>query len=698
MQIHELNNFTGTLGAGAYLAVDDGNDTGKLSTQQLLAATEARIDNIIAGPAPSAEEIVDARLGDDGVTYPSLGDAIRDQVSDLKDDLGEITYNMFSTKDITAYYNMTYDGKHFTNTVADTKTYVVAQLLLYSGSTLNEVIPFSSVSLGRTAVTFVPQNDADAIMFRHSGSKKDLGFRFDCTLTAGQSYNASFYCSSDTPNAVGGFVVYDFQLEQSSVTSPYLPKMTATDYVAREQFITPEMFGAIGDGITDDTLAIQNAIYSGYYGGYSTIRLKNKTYKVNSRLYFTSNIKIIGDNGATILWNDSITGEDALFSGSALHDITIENITFDFGTQNVLRYGISLINSHNITVRNCVFTHGYGYAWRINNDYDVLFENCDFNSITGGTGNPGGGIFGSNFHDVRVSKCSCDTIDDHFVYIAGTTESYNVIVENCVCFKTGQNGLTNGSAICVYALAHDVVITGNIIRQSASGIYVGKYGEYTTLPQNILISNNIISYVTQNGIHIEGLSDSAMVTRLSIVGNVVRSSAQDAIKLIYSAYVTCAENVVAFPTRYGIALDRVAYSTFTGNVITEVTNTALMVGSGTRACIYCKFDNMFLMQASGDYASYGLYSRNANYCEYTNIKAINFRNNYVYGGGAYNSYINSQSESETKSIYFTNDITRADYHNVGDVVIASNPTVGNPVMWICTEAGAPGTMTPMVTL
>ena len=89
MQIHELNNFTGTLGAGAYLAVDDGNDTGKLSTQQLLSATEARIDNIIAGPAPSAEEIVDARLGADGVTYPSLGDAIRDQVSDLKADIND---------------------------------------------------------------------------------------------------------------------------------------------------------------------------------------------------------------------------------------------------------------------------------------------------------------------------------------------------------------------------------------------------------------------------------------------------------------------------------------------------------------------------------------------------------------------------------------------------------------------------------
>lgn len=89
MQIHELNNFSGTLGSGAYLAVDDGNDTGKVSKTQLFAATEARIDNIIAGDAPSAAEIVDARLGADGVTYPSLGGAIRGQVTDVKSDFKE---------------------------------------------------------------------------------------------------------------------------------------------------------------------------------------------------------------------------------------------------------------------------------------------------------------------------------------------------------------------------------------------------------------------------------------------------------------------------------------------------------------------------------------------------------------------------------------------------------------------------------
>ena len=101
MQIHELNNYNGNLDSSAYLAVDNGSDTGKVSTVELLADTNAavsqldtvlngRIDNIVSGgEAPSASEIVDARYGADGVTYPSLGAAIRYQVTDLKSDLGD---------------------------------------------------------------------------------------------------------------------------------------------------------------------------------------------------------------------------------------------------------------------------------------------------------------------------------------------------------------------------------------------------------------------------------------------------------------------------------------------------------------------------------------------------------------------------------------------------------------------------------
>lgn len=106
MQIHELNNYSGSLD-DAYLAADNGSDTGKMKTTALTDPLNARIDNIIAGPAPSAAEIVDARLGADGVTYPSLGAAIRDQVTDLKSDLTDIAdtgFNQFDkTKLISGY-------------------------------------------------------------------------------------------------------------------------------------------------------------------------------------------------------------------------------------------------------------------------------------------------------------------------------------------------------------------------------------------------------------------------------------------------------------------------------------------------------------------------------------------------------------------------------------------------------------------
>ena len=100
MQIHELNNFSGTLGSGAYLAVDDGTDTGKLSTQGLLASTEARIDNLVSSVTVDSE-VIDARYGADGVTYPSLGAAIRTQVSDLKDDINYLIKTQYLTNLIT---------------------------------------------------------------------------------------------------------------------------------------------------------------------------------------------------------------------------------------------------------------------------------------------------------------------------------------------------------------------------------------------------------------------------------------------------------------------------------------------------------------------------------------------------------------------------------------------------------------------
>lgn len=86
-------------------AIHDGIETcykeGKAGATDLVAREEisqvdavlsARIDEIIApsGEAPSAAEVTDARIGADGMTYTSLGGAVRGQVTDLKSDLNDI--------------------------------------------------------------------------------------------------------------------------------------------------------------------------------------------------------------------------------------------------------------------------------------------------------------------------------------------------------------------------------------------------------------------------------------------------------------------------------------------------------------------------------------------------------------------------------------------------------------------------------
>lgn len=89
MEIHELNTFSGTLGASDYFATDNGNDTSKVSAADMFAPLNARIDNIIAGgTAPSEAEVTDARLGATdlgGVQYASLGAAVRGQAEALFD-------------------------------------------------------------------------------------------------------------------------------------------------------------------------------------------------------------------------------------------------------------------------------------------------------------------------------------------------------------------------------------------------------------------------------------------------------------------------------------------------------------------------------------------------------------------------------------------------------------------------------------
>lgn len=129
MQIHELNDYNGPFDEGAFVVVDNGSDTGKAPVPSILqeamnaiAAANARINNIIAGgAAPSEAEIIDARLGGNGVSYPSLGDSIRGQYNELNADL----YALSKSEDL-SWLALEHNGYYLKNDDTITQNSVLA--------------------------------------------------------------------------------------------------------------------------------------------------------------------------------------------------------------------------------------------------------------------------------------------------------------------------------------------------------------------------------------------------------------------------------------------------------------------------------------------------------------------------------------------------------------------------------------------
>lgn len=247
MQIHELNNFSGTLGSGSYLAIDDGNDTGKISKTQLFAATEARIDNIIAGPAPSAEEIVDARLGDDGVTYPSLGDAIRDQFSDVKsalNDIEENTDNLWTFGDTGSFVR----NKNYASYALAKGEYTIGALVTSTdadSTTTSMVFTYSD-----STTEFVNFNRNKWMLRQVTLSKNVVSVQFYAS-------NNWSHSSGDTASWSNILILKGAYSEVPT----YIPYKTAVDYEIRDRFGSEKSSCIIASGFYRDNIMEHNGRY-----------------------------------------------------------------------------------------------------------------------------------------------------------------------------------------------------------------------------------------------------------------------------------------------------------------------------------------------------------------------------------------------------------------------------------------------------
>ena len=163
-------------------------------------------------------------------------------------------------------------------------------------------------------------------------------------------------------------------------------------------YVTPQMFGAIGDGVADDTNAIVQAMNAN-----KDVYFPKGTYLVNNTIYINSNTTILLSASAVI--KPTSTGFPLFYM------LNVENINISGGT---IQEAILCINSS-----NCVISNSRCSNFQTNNANDCIIDGCNIQAIT---------IIDSNNF-----KCVNTNITQ--VGLSGNTKADFI---NCVISSTGS--------------------------------------------------------------------------------------------------------------------------------------------------------------------------------------------------------------------------------------------------------------------
>ena len=450
------------------------------------------------------------------------------------------------------------------------------------------------------------------------------------------------------------------QLENDSgfITADDLPEMNLEGYAKKEEVYTKEQidgkgfitaqdlpksehinvkdFGAVGDGVTDDTAAIKTAIASVPENG--TLYFPIGVYRVDN-IMLKSNMIVKGDGkGSVVKLNNNapLTNVDEYddywnncFTIYQTSNVTIENIALDGNKENNSATGAAtdyrlngvIIQKSTDIILNRIYAYNNGYHGCIMSDdvYRVEISDSEFynngfrpfhghgtivdckfinnrcvNNGLGVSGDTTTGYDGLFFFDdcqrLLINGNYVETNTNAGIDLGGSvlgngsdTSEYkgssNIIVTNNIIKKTDTSTKTPSGIQLIPALLDKVTIEGNTIMDCRFGVR-GQESSYSPLGSYINICNNI--FRTTYGIYCP------VVLKYANISN--------------NQFVTCPEG--------GVILAGATDTQITGNMFetigawTSATDKDGIVMTNCKRTIIA--NNRFYNKSTGHWAQYGV--------------------------------------------------------------------------------------------
>jgi hypothetical protein len=380
-------------------------------------------------------------------------------------------------------------------------------------------------------------------------------------------------------------------------------------------------YGAIGDGVANDTAAIQAALTAAFNAGGGSVYVPTGTYKITLPLIVRSNTSLFGDGVSSVIYNTTtvLPPEGDVIHVGYGYEWNQNGQKFNPASDNdatmaeLLVNDFSNITTQNVSVSNlCVKANGPGLGvWTLNAS-DVVIDNIwSIDTLTPiNVANDAGGwqaacynvsvsnifqisiVVGNSWYDlvfvgsaikVSISKCfnNPDTPSglDGMIVISG---GKYVNVSDCHLIGTipasgGKRGVIVQNSGVTDASSNS--ITNNNIKSMLDGVFVNSSSE------NIISNNSIDSCL--NGLTLN--AKSCLVDSNNFINNTVDVGGS----------VDCSQNQIT--NNYGIDSFVIAGNTFDmqeyNNVSGNTNNTLPFVNHTSYPILKCRYLNLFPLDA-----------------------------------------------------------------------------------------------------